>query len=271
MILSLITKFGQFQTERDGRPRRAANMKKTARELGVPHLVCFAHVLHNSLLKAIEDEKLPDIVIKCRQLIRMIRASPKLSYSLKEIQESMKLPQIKLKLDVKARWNSLFNMLKRLLENKASLVNLALKNKCIEKLVPSNSEWQDIMDLHDVLVPFRNMTELLSSSHMPSISNIRPIINNILQNVLVNNPNDSTKVTEVKRLIYQDFFEGIKQYSHIDDLLNLAALLDPRFKSLTLKSEKAFETSLGAFQTYSIILDADEPEIFENSAPSRKL
>ena len=163
----------------------AANMKKTVKELQWPHILCFSHILHNCLTTNswFKEGGISIFLEKCRDLIKFFRLSPKNSNALKQIQEKLKLPQIKLKLDVLTRWNSMYDMLERLVDNRVAIVNLALEKQEVNKLSLTNNEWQELIDVKETLSPFKAITDLLSSSKMPSISILKPIINNIEQNI----------------------------------------------------------------------------------------
>lgn len=107
-------------------------------------------------------------------------------------QESRKLPQHKLRADMKTRWGSVFDMIDRILEQQEAIVVLASDRKAAH-LVPS---WQD-MDVLDsvaaVLCPLRDFTDLLSGeTKVP----ILPLLTQIQDNILSHKETDSSLTTE---------------------------------------------------------------------------
>jgi len=236
----------------------ASNMKKTAKVLKVPHIVCFAHILHNTLTKSSwytsEDNK--ELFNKCRTLIKYFRHSAKNTGLLFQTQKKLVLPERKLKLDVCTRWNSIFEMIQRLIQNRPVLVNLALEDKEVSKLMLNDREWGKLMEINEVLSPFKDITEILCSSTFPSISILEPIINNIQNNILKEKENEVIEIQAIKFSILTDFNKRIGEYKDIQPLLRLAALLDPRMKNLFLGSlnakTKAAQQIIESLKLYDI-------------------
>jgi len=146
------------------------------------------------------------------------------------------MPQIKLKLDVCTRWNSIYEMINRLIENRCALLNLALTDKEVSNLILNKEEWDILINIRQILSHFKDITDLLCSSRFPSISILKPIIKNISENKLQNKENDTTQIISIKDSIRKDFKVRIEEYKDIQDLLTLSCLLDPRMKNIYLTS-----------------------------------
>ena len=211
----------------------APNMKKDVRELAWPHIQCFAHCLHNSLVEGLETvSEVSQLIMKVKILIKFFRSSPQKSNLLLKMQEKLKVSQLRLKLYVTTRWNSTYDMLQRLMRNQVPIINLALENTLVKGLSLTTQEWEEVNSLIELLALFYNVTVLLSETTRPSISMISPLVFNISTNLLKIRESDLRKVTLLKKAIHQGFVKRAKQYDEVKEILDLSSLLDPRYKDL---------------------------------------
>lgn len=213
----------------------AANMKKAViNDLKKPHHPCVAHTLNLLVQDAIKDnEELNKLLTKCRAIITYFKQSTKAVYKLREVQNQMRLQDLKLKKDVPTRWNSAVIMMERLLKVKSPL-SAALS---FFQAAPNNldaSEWAAIDDCVGVLKLFLSMTEELSGEKYPTVSRITPLIKGL--NSRIKNKNVTTDigkklVTSLLKIIPKrlGFLETTKTVA-------ISTFLDPRFK------KAAFET-----------------------------
>lgn len=215
----------------------AANMKATAKELGYPNILCFAHLLHGCLTNIFDDPQLKTLLANSRGLVKHFRSSTQNTYALTEIQEKMNLPQLKLKLDNNTRWNTVYEMVSRLIVNRVALTNLALKEKEVEKLIFSNEEWQTLTNLKQVLEPFKTMTDTMSTSSTVSLSLIKPFIIRIYEQILDITDRDNENIKYLKEKLKEEFILKTRKYEKVEDLLTIATLLDPRMKQFVLRDE----------------------------------
>ena len=101
----------------------ASNIVAGVRLNGWKHLPCFAHTLNlivQDSLKA--DTQLAEIEKKCCKIVSYFHRSSKASDKLVSIQTRLKMDNHKLILDVETRWNSVFYMFKRLIEQHEALL-----------------------------------------------------------------------------------------------------------------------------------------------------
>jgi histidinol phosphatase-like PHP family hydrolase len=172
----------------------AGNMRKAAKLLGKPFISCFAHVLNLVVKNTIQNLKIDlensddasnqKIIEKCRKLVGTFNHSTILTEKLLQDQntsnenESDKSKWTKLRLiqDVITRWNSLYQMLKRVVILKNSIkhvLNLREGEAHVDKDL-SDEEYHKIDELCSVLEPFFLMTERLSAEKYPTSSLIWP-------------------------------------------------------------------------------------------------
>ena len=167
---------------------------------------------------------LNDIMAVCRSIVGHFHRSSVASHNLKRIQDSLNIPQHKLKLDVVTRWNSTLYMFESVLEQKMALTAYCTEIGCIQQLTPHQLEL--MRKCVDILSPIEEITHSISAD-LASISIVIPYIR-ILTRTLEKNDNDSGIRTMKGELLksLKCHFAGIEERKE----LCLATLLDPRFK-----------------------------------------
>ena len=147
-----------------------------------------------------------------------------LVFCISQIQESLNIPQHKLKQDVQTRWNFTFYMLRSVLEQKMALAAYAAENSGVQQL---SSHQLDIMKrVIEILAPVEEITRSISAE-LAAISIIIPYIC-ILTRALEKNTDDSGIHTMKSELLH-----SLKlRFTRIEEnkQLSLATFLDPRFK-----------------------------------------
>ena len=100
----------------------ASNMARAMRVGGYTTYGCFAHSEQLCLTKVYENQRATnDMVHRVRKIVAHFHKSAKGTEELQKIQVSLNLPQHKLIQDVETRWNSTYYMLKRIIEQRASI------------------------------------------------------------------------------------------------------------------------------------------------------
>ena len=101
-----------------------SNMITACKKLGVPRLLCFGHVLHNAVTTAIKDQRVKDLITKCKKIVAVFSHGYKMQKRLSELQEEKNVPQHSLISDVSTRWGSKYQMLLRIQEQIEVLILL---------------------------------------------------------------------------------------------------------------------------------------------------
>lgn len=168
-----------------------ANIKSAIRLMNIQHIPCTAHKLNLVVQKALyfnEDDSVGDesneldsvkiklILKKCRVIVGFFKRSEVGNRILGEKQRQLGFTQLlKLKQDVRTRWNSTLIMLERLVKLKEPLtVTMISVKEAPSNLTPE--EWVIIEDIVPLLRPFNSLTIELSAEQYPTISKVVGII-----------------------------------------------------------------------------------------------
>lgn len=225
----------------------AAAMKKAVSEcLNKRNHFCVAHTLNLAVKDCIEKEtfdlagntsncQLQQLLAKCRAIVSHFKYSTKASYALLRMQEQLNVNKLKLKQDVRTRWNSTFYMLERLLEVKIS-VSATLPQLDSSPPNLDSNEWIIVKDVVALLRPFENVTVILSGEKYPSLSSVIPLVLG-LRNAI----ESKTPVTELAKNLKRSLSAVIEKRLAVYETnrtASKATFLDPRFKKkgFTLES-----------------------------------
>lgn len=224
----------------------AAAMKKAVSEcLNKRNHFCVAHTLNLAVKDCLEKEtfdlagnastcQLQQLLAKCRAIVSHFKHSTKASYALLKMQKQLNVNTLKLKQDVRTRWNSIFYMLERLLEVKIPLSATLPQLDTSPPNLDSN-EWIITEDMVTLLRPFENVTVILSGEKYPSLSSVIPLVLG-LQNAIEN----KTPVTELGKNLKRSLTAVIEKRLAVYETnrtASKATFLDPRFKKKGFWSE----------------------------------
>lgn len=141
------------------------------------HIRCFSHIVNLAAQDCIYEfnDKLQDL----RSLVTAIRYSPLKLERLKEKCYSLSIPFLKPILDVKTRWNSTYDMIKRALELKQPL-SLLMDELCgenVDMYSLDNSDWDFFKELTLLLNPFKEVTNRISGQQYATFNTVLPLYN----------------------------------------------------------------------------------------------
>ncbi|XP_039616000.1 E3 SUMO-protein ligase ZBED1-like [Polypterus senegalus] len=210
----------------------AANLVATAQLLKVRHVPCFAHTLNLVVKKAIDQTpKLQVIRQKARKIVSLFRSSCNAKEKLSEMQQLMGRPVQKVVQEVDTRWNSTYDMLQRLYDQREA-VGAALSNLNTEVVPLTSGEYDIISECLTLLLPLKHATAEMSAEKMVSASKMIPLYR-MLQHTI---SEKSTKVTREESIqLGVHLKESLRSRFHTLEstrVLALATLLDPRFKTI---------------------------------------
>ncbi|XP_028445794.1 zinc finger BED domain-containing protein 4-like isoform X2 [Perca flavescens] len=186
---------------------------------------CLAHSLQLTLKDAMKHTNVHSVITKARKLVHTVRKSSAAN------EELIKRCGKTLVRDCSTRWNSTFDMLRRLLETSAEL-NQLLENFGMDTLL--TSDWAKLENLVKLLEPFAVHTDQLQSDSQ-SLSRVVPCLLNLEAHLLMTAVGKPLAQILLKSL--RERFAGILSPDSIqfDATPAAACLMDPSV-SLVLQS-----------------------------------
>ena len=159
-------------------------MKLLSDEKGWNALRCSAHCLQLSINAGLSSVSVIDRMIgAAKKLVGHFRHSVVASEALKQRQEQMGIPQKKLVQSCLTRWNSVYEMMLRLLEIRwpisAVIMDETVTKRVYRYLDLKSEQWTLMEELVEVLKPLKVATTFLQYEHNSSLSCILPIIHGL--------------------------------------------------------------------------------------------
>ncbi|KAL0973170.1 hypothetical protein UPYG_G00199880 [Umbra pygmaea] len=153
----------------------APNMKLSTQLLHLRHVPCFAHNLNLIVTKALDETPvLNEIRQKARKIVGLFRSSCKAKDKLVEIQSWSSHQALQLIQEVQTRWNSTFDMLQRLYDQREP-VAAALSNLNNDTAPLTSLEYEIIQQSLSLLQPFKLATTEMSEEKRVSASKLIPL------------------------------------------------------------------------------------------------
>ncbi|KAF2902321.1 hypothetical protein ILUMI_03859 [Ignelater luminosus] len=235
-----------------------ANIKKAIEtELKWEHFGCLAHTINLIVKDSLVLQPIQIILNKIRAIVYYFKTNSVANDELRTHQIQTGEIPLKLILDVKGQWNSLYYMIQRFLELEEPIKTISgLLHTDIPTLV--KSEWQIINELYQILKPFEDIIKTITAEHYCAASLVVPILNG-LNNVVValNGKHWSNPNKQVLLLLLKGLSERLGNIEQ-NNTLFICTFLDPRFKTLTFSNAKKTDS------VKKLIIEAVSSKISEN-------
>ena len=257
-----------------------ANIINAASRLKWQRLSCFGHNLHLAVTKAIDsDVRCTRALGLSRKIVSTFSNSWKKRRDLAKAQMEHSLPQHSLVADCQTRWGSAHKMVSRILEQETAIRAVLSADRMKSHLIPS---WQDIEVLEAInkaLTPVADLTDLLSGEKYVSISAVKPVLSHMSTEALAESDDDTPLTKDIKRRILTDI-ESRYLHPDVDELLDIASFLDPRFKtehichenvdSIKARLQDEGMELAGCISVAESVEDQAEPAETDNEPPPKK-
>jgi len=227
----------------------AANMKETGKDNGWNDIGCANHKLHLAVTGCLGIDKVTNNPIsKCisaaSRLVTHFAHSPRAAIELEARQEAMGVKgddgkPLKLLQHVKTRWNSVYDMMERLVKLRWPVVAILsdrsfVKATDAKTLDMRDEHWQLMEYLLPVLQPLQIVTSLLSAKISPSSSTVYLMLMKLRTGSLAVTAIDSPAVHAFK----DDLRKALTEHFALDDPTTamhpfvVASVLDPATRCL---------------------------------------
>ncbi|KAK0153618.1 Zinc finger BED domain-containing protein 1 [Merluccius polli] len=200
-------------------------------------LQCFGHRLHLAIERSVKEPQVERAIGVCKKVVSAFCNSWKRKRELATAQAELGLPAHQLITETPTRWGSRQQMIERILEQEKALTQVLRADRKTRHLVLT---WQDIDVLESVskaLSPLVAFTDALSGEQYVSVSYLKPVLHLFSEQVLKPQDDDVNLTKKIKASILEYLDEKYADPS-TQDLLDMASLLDPRFKITYIKPEK---------------------------------
>lgn len=190
------------------------------------HMRCCAHILNLIVKDGLEVVK--DGVERIRDSVAFWTATPKRKEYFESTANQLKISCTKkLALDCPTRWNSTYKMLEVAILYEDVFNRLALRRNGYTCL-PTSSQWKFAKDICEKLKLFNSITEVFSGTKYPTANEYFPKICEIKEAILewIESSDELIKKMAENMLVKFD-----KYWSVIHEIMGVAAVLDPRYKT----------------------------------------
>ncbi|XP_039901550.1 E3 SUMO-protein ligase ZBED1-like [Simochromis diagramma] len=229
-------------------------------------LQCFGHRLHSAIEKAGKDKRVERAVAMCKRVVAVFSFSWKKKRELAAAQEELHLPQHKLVTESPTRWGSRQKMVGRVLEQHKAISQVLSADKKTRHLVPS---WQDLdvlESVHVALNPLLEFTDSLSGECYVSVSYLKPMLH-LFRTQILKPSEDETQLTKDLKMTVMTYLDEKYNDQITNELLDVATLVDPRFKVQYINAEhvdaikmRAVSEMLGQIEHPSTSAGTEETE-----------
>ncbi|KAM8762178.1 E3 SUMO-protein ligase ZBED1-like isoform 1-T1 [Acanthopagrus schlegelii] len=213
----------------------AANMDVAVKKMSIRKIGCFAHTLNIAAQKLYTVPAIARWAGRIRAMVMWMKRSSLAKPVLKEKQRLLGLPEHAVILDVKNRWNSLFLMVERFLEQFPALqaasmdprLKRSMEKDRLERV--TDDDYRKAEEFVRVMKILYTSTLCISAERSPTLGQILPILGKLQHHFTVTD-GDSSFTQAIKEKIWGDLAqryqdEGIRQF------LEEGTALDPRFKT----------------------------------------
>lgn len=210
----------------------ASNIVAAMRQLpNYSHIACFIHTLQLCILDSIKTcVGLQDVISKGKKIAAFFHRSAKATKRLTDAQASLKLPQHKLIQECPTRWNSAYDMIQRLVEQKAALSLVLVSVTQIDNFTPL--EWIKAAQFATTMKPFKEVTVMMSADRYPTISMVIPVLN-VLRKMMIQNATGG--FVELQDALLQQMERRWPNYER-GQIHSICTVLDPRFKTIVFSN-----------------------------------
>lgn len=231
----------------------ASNMDVALKNMKLLKVGCFAHTLNLAAQKVYSISTITRWCAKLRAVVVWLKRSSMTKTVMREKQQLLNLPEHNMILDVRTRWNSLFLMVERFLEQYPAIQAASLdprlrkpmeKDK-LERL--TDEDFQKAEDFIKVMKLLYTSTLCVSSEKSPTCGQILPILTKLKAHFTVAEE-DTLFTSALKAKVWEDL-EKRYQDEDIQNFLQEATLMDPRFKG---KLECAADAAWGRLEKAAV-------------------
>jgi len=251
----------------------AANMVSCCAEAKLARIACFAHTLQLGITEGLQLGTISHAVATGKRVVTHFSQSVVATDALLEHQRRMGTTKpVRLVKDVQTRWNSVFLMIKRMIQLRVNIIAV-IHDEAITKpgdrikLDIKDSIWKIFEDMIEILEPLAEATDILGMENTPTLSSVHVLIPTLMRNLSPNGrdaPYARDLKAKIRRSLVSRFHteqDGTPVHSSLTSTSIMATILDPRYKTLRFLSTQQRE----AVQDELVSLMANLPQYVQRT------
>ena len=203
------------------------------------NLTCFGHNLHLGITNSMkDDDRITRAVGVAHKIINTFAHSWKKKRELMKLQTEMDLPRHSLITECTTRWGTRYKMLHRILKQERAIAQVLNNDPRTTHLKP---RWQDTEVMESIvsaLKPISDFTDILSAEERVTASCLKPLLNHLHNEALVQNKGDTTLKCDIQDRI-KEYMRKKYEVESVIGTLNISCCLDPRFMLRYCSDEEA--------------------------------
>ena len=246
----------------------AANIKKGIRLLDILNPPCFGHNLQLGITAGMNHPLVIELSSEAKGMVSFFHHSSAATTSLRNLARASGHTVTTLKQSCPTRWGSDLGMYQSLESLKDPVITIMIQSK---KKVPDDQFWSDLSEFIKVLLPLEKITTRLSGETYPTMSYVYPILIDLVTYKLAVNDTDSPLVAGFKEEMLSKVNVVFDNDATIETM-QLAAVLDPRFKHLGFLKQSAQREVFHLLKDKAEDLDKSDPSTPSpsNSPPEKR-
>ena len=152
------------------------------------------------------------LTAKCRKLVGHFRHSAQATAKLKHMQKTLKMKEVKVKQEVASRWNSMYDMMERIIQLKAPIATVLMEGKASAmSLVLSGEEFRELTAIMEVLKPLAEATTRLCKEKFSCLFVVEPLLSALLEKHLIVEDGTDDLSSVLRRTIANNLKERIRK------------------------------------------------------------
>lgn len=148
-------------------------------------------------------------------------------------------------------------MIERVLEQEQTISQILAADKKTWHLVLTWQDLEVLESVHDALKPLLEFTDALSGESYVTVSYVKPVLHLFQTSLLAHQEDDSPLTQSIKASILDYLREKYSDPS-TDNLLDMAGLVDPRFKTTYCTKEKVEDVKSRAITEMEAMLSESD-------------
>ncbi|CAG5100699.1 Similar to ZBED1: E3 SUMO-protein ligase ZBED1 (Homo sapiens) [Cotesia congregata] len=230
---------------------------------------CFCHTLQCAVETALKECNLKDCLQRVSAIVgHFNKHSNKASTALENAQKKHHLPTHRLISHSPTRWNSAYDMVERLVEQRKAVECVLLDKeittkKMMKKLLLNESDWTYLRDVIKIFKPFEVATRLMSSESQSTLSMVRPTVYSLLKKFLLQQDDDSENISLLKEILEKELTTRFLTNTNVT-CCAIASYLNPRYKDLADEEESYRDKIKEKLKEMRERITVNEPDLSKN-------